>query len=210
MTSPIPLSSQILQNGVFHADPHPGNVFVADGRYVEFIDLGMVGTINSRFRRCLNDFVLGIATRNTQKIAQSITEMDAADADINMDSFGKSLEVLLDEYLYVPLRDVNIAKVFSSVFSLAGKYKMKIPREFTLVAKCLGTAQGIIEELDPSTNILGIAEKMVRSILANRYKTDEFKNEMQSYALDWLEVGKKAPSALLALLHKLKKKRLCR
>ena len=199
------LITQILQNGVFHADPHPGNVFVADGRYVEFIDLGMVGTINSRFRRCLNDFVLGIATRNTQKIAQSITEMDAADADINMDSFGKSLEVLLDEYLYVPLRDVNIAKVFSSVFSLAVKYKMKIPREFTLVAKCLGTAQGIIEELDPSTNILGIAEKMVRSILANRYKTDEFKNEMQSYALDWLEVGKKAPSALLALLHKLKK-----
>ena len=199
------LITQILQNGVFHADPHPGNVFVADGRYVEFIDLGMVGTINSRFRRCLNDFVLGIATRNTQKIAQSITEMDAADADVNMDSFGKSLEVLLDEYLYVPLRDVNIAKVFSSVFSLAGKYKMKIPREFTLVAKCLGTAQGIIEELDPSTNILGIAEKMVRSILANRYKTDEFKNEMQSYALDWLEVGKKAPSALLALLHKLKK-----
>ncbi len=199
------LITQILENGVFHADPHPGNVFVVDGKYVEFIDLGMVGTINSRFRRELNDFVLGIATRNTLKIAQSITEMDAADADVNMDSFEKSLEVLLDEYLYVPLSDVNIAKVFSSVFSLAGKYKMKIPREFTLVAKSLGTAQAIIEGLDPSVNILKIAEKTVRGLLANRYKTAEFKNEIQSYALDWIDVTKKVPSALLTFLHKLKK-----
>ena len=67
------LITQILENGVFHADPHPGNVFVVDGKYVEFIDLGMVGTINSRFRRELNDFVLGIATRNTLKIAQSLS-----------------------------------------------------------------------------------------------------------------------------------------
>ena len=82
---------------------------------------------------------------------------------------------------------------------------MKIPREFTLVAKSLGTAQAIIEGLDPSVNILKIAEKTVRGLLANRYKTAEFKNEIQSYALDWIDVTKKVPSALLTFLHKLKK-----
>lgn len=196
---------QILENGVFHADPHPGNVFIVDGKYVEFIDLGMVGTINSRFRREFNDFLLGIATRNTLKIAQSITEMDAADADVNMDAFEKSLEVLLDEYLYVPLGEVNISKVFTSVFSLAGKYKMKIPREFTLVAKSLGTAQMVVEQLDPSINILKIAEKTVRGLLQNRFKTAEFKNEAQAFVLDWLDVAKSVPSALLTFMHKLKK-----
>ncbi len=199
------LITQILENGVFHADPHPGNVFVVDGKYVEFIDLGMVGTINSRFRRELNDFLLGVATRNTLKIAQSISEMDAADADVNMDAFEKSLEILLDEYLYVPLGDVNVAKVFTSVFSLAGKYKMKIPREFTLVAKSLGTAQMVIEQLDPSVNILKIAEKTVRGLLKNRFKTEEFKNEVQAFALDWVDVAKSVPSALLTFMHKLKK-----
>ena len=199
------LITQILENGVFHADPHPGNVFVVDGKYVEFIDLGMVGTINNRFRRELNDFVLGVATRNTLKIAQSITEMDAADADVNMDAFEKSLEVLLDEFLYVPLGDVNIAKVFTSVFSLAGKYKMKIPREFTLVAKSLGTAQMVIEQLDPSVNILKIAEKTVRGLLKKRFKTDEFKNEAQAFALDWIDVARNVPSSLLTFMHKLKK-----
>lgn len=199
------LITQILENGVFHADPHPGNVFIVDGKYVEFIDLGMVGTINSQFRRELNDFVLGVATRNTLKIAQSITEMDAADADVNMDAFEKSLEILLDEYLYVPLGDVNISKVFTSVFSLAGKYKMKIPREFTLVAKCLGTAQMVIEQLDPSVNILKIAEKTVRELLKKRFTTDEFKNEVQTFALDWVDVVKSVPSSLLTFMHKLKK-----
>ncbi|MEF9988299.1 MAG: AarF/ABC1/UbiB kinase family protein [Christensenella sp.] len=199
------LITQILEHGVFHADPHPGNVFVVDKKYVEFIDLGMVGTVNGRFRRELNDFVLGIATRNTLKIAQSIVEMDTAEADINISEFEKSLEILLDDFLYVPLGDVNISQVFTSVFSLAGKYKMRIPREFTLVAKSLGTAQMVIEQLDPTLNILEIAEKTVRGILANRFKTTEFKNEAQSFVLDWVDVAKSVPSSLLTFMHKLKK-----
>ncbi|KKI50337.1 ABC1 kinase family protein [Christensenella hongkongensis] len=199
------LITQILENGVFHADPHPGNVLIVDGKIVEFIDLGMVGSINSRFRRQLNDLVLGIASRNTLKIAQSISEMDTADSDVNMDAFERSLDELLDEYLYVPLGEVKIAKVFTSVFTLAAKYKMKIPREFTLVAKCLGTAQGVVEELDPSINILEIAEKTVRNLLKNRYKTEEFKNEVQTYALDWIDFMKGIPSSLVTFMHKLKK-----
>ena len=92
------------------------------------------------------------------------------------------------------------------MFTLAAKYKMKIPREFTLVAKCLGTAQGVVEELDPSINILEIAEKTVRNLLKNRYKTEEFKNEVQTYALDWIDFMKGIPSSLVTFMHKLKKK----
>ena len=199
------LIKQILENGVFHADPHPGNVFVVDRKYVEFIDLGMVGTINNRFRRQLNDLVLGIATRNTLKIAQSIMEMDAEDADVNMEEFVRSLDSLLDEYLYVPLGEVNIASVFTSVFQLAGTYKMKIPRDLTLVAKCLGTAQGIVEQLDPHVSILAIAEKTVKGILYDYIKTDDFKNEVRTFALDWMDVLKGVPSSLITFMHKLQK-----
>ena len=199
------LIKQILENGVFHADPHPGNVFIVGQKCVEFIDLGMVGTVNNRFRRQLNDLVLGIATRNTLKIAQSISEMDTEDADVNMEEFVRSLDNLLDEYLYVPLGEVNIASVFTSVFQLASTYQMKIPREFTLVAKCLGTAQGVVEQLDPHVSILAIAEKTVKGILSDYIKTDDFKNEMRTFALDWADVLKGIPSSLVTFMHKLRK-----
>ncbi|MEA4853276.1 MAG: AarF/ABC1/UbiB kinase family protein [Christensenella sp.] len=199
------LLKQILENGVFHADPHPGNVFVVDRKNIEFIDLGMLGTVNNRFRRQLNSLVLGIATRNTAKVAQGIMDMDTADADVNLEEFEHSLDILLDEYLYVPLGDVKIANVFTSVFQLASDYKMRIPREFTLVAKSLGTAQGVVEELDPSVNILAIAEKTVKGILKDYVKTDDFKNEMRTLAMDCADIVRTAPGTAISLLRKLRK-----
>jgi ubiquinone biosynthesis protein len=199
------LLKQILENGIFHADPHPGNVFVVEGNKVEFIDLGMVGSINNRFRRQLSALVLGIATRNTLKIAQSISEMDTADADVNMDEFSRALDILLDEYLYVPLREVNIAHVFTNVFHLASDFQMKIPREFTLVAKSLGTAQGVIEKLDPNVNILEIAGKTVKGILLHYVHTEDFKNEASSLLLDSIDVAKGIPSSILSLMRRMRK-----
>lgn len=199
----VSLVHQILIDGFFHADPHPGNVMVVDAKYIEFIDLGMVGTVSNKFRRQLTALLLGVATQNTRKIAQSISEMDVADANVNLRQFERSLDVLLDEYLYVPLSKVNIAKVFTGIFSIAGDYKMKIPREFALVAKALGTAQGIVEELDPSVNILSIAQKTIKGVMLHAITSKEAKNSLQSYVLDSIEVVKDVPSILLNFMKKI-------
>ncbi len=198
------LLRQILESGVFHADPHPGNVFVIDGKTIEFIDLGMIGTINTKFRRLLNDLLLGLSTQNTRKIAQTILEMDQACAEVNQRQFEHQLTTLLDEYLYKPLGQVNIAKVFTEVFALAGKHKMKIPREFAFVAKALGTAQGVIELLDPELNILTIAERTVKDILQHYLSSKEFRMELESYALDSADLLREAPGLLLSFINKLK------
>jgi ubiquinone biosynthesis protein len=117
----------------------------------------MAGELSERFRKQLSDMMLGVATRNVKKIARAIMDMDENGAEVNFNKLTKSLGAMLDEYLYVPIYKVKIAKVFSSVFSLAANFNMKIAKEFALVTKCLGTAQGIMEELDPSANILEVA-----------------------------------------------------
>lgn len=196
------LIDQMLIDGFFHADPHPGNVMVVDGKNIAFIDLGMAGTVSTRFQKQLTNMITGIATKNTRKIAQSIMDMDAAQASVNQRKFSRSLDILLDEYLYSPLGDVNIAQVFTSVFTLASSYHMKIPREFTLVAKALGTAQKIVETLDPKSNILELAEKIVRENFGGMDSVKELMEQARSTGLDILDLLKQFPSVLLNFLRK--------
>ncbi len=197
------LLKQILVDGFFHADPHPGNVMVTEnGKKVEFIDLGMAGRLGERFRQQLTDMIMGIATQNVRKVAQSIMDMDAANANVNQRQFIKTLNTLMDEYLYESLGRVNIAQLFGSVFTLAGEYKMKIPREFTLVAKALGTVQNIIDELDPDTNIIGIAEHTVRGMTPGVFTSKEFKHAVTAEATDVLDIIKTLPAYILSFMRK--------
>lgn len=198
------LMEQILVYGFFHADPHPGNVMVVDkGRMIEFIDLGMVGTLTPRFRNDLNNLVLGIALQNMRKVATAIMGMDMAGATVNQYKLTKDVGILLDEYLYVPLDQVNVAEVFSKIFDLAGEYGMKIPRDLTMVGKCLGTAQGVVQELDPSLSVLRVAEDTVRVVFRDRFRSRDFRNSVVTDIMDGIDVAHETPRFLLNLFHKL-------
>lgn len=198
------LLDQILVYGFFHADPHPGNVMmVENGQKIEFIDLGMVGRLLPRFRNALNDLLLGIALQNMRKVATSIMEMDQAGARVNLYRLTKDCGTLLDTYLYVPLDQVNVADVFAKIFDLAGKYGMKIPRDLTMVGKCLGTAQGVIEELDPSLSVLQVAEDTVRMVLMERFGSRDFRKAVLGDAIDAFESVHQVPRFMLSLMQKM-------
>lgn len=197
------LIDQILVYGFFHADPHPGNVMVVDAGFtIEFIDLGMVGELTPRFRQQLASFVLGLATQNMQKIAQSLMSMDLGSANVNQYHFTKELSVVLDKYLYGPMQDVSIADVFSNIFEMAAKYKMKVPRQITLVGKCLGTAQTTISLLDPSLSILEIAQETAQTLIFAHLRSDDFRQNMLATALDMVDLAKTTPRVLLSALRK--------
>lgn len=197
------LIDQILVYGFFHADPHPGNVMVVnDGLGIEFIDLGMVGELTPRFRQQLSSFVLGLATQNMQKIAQSLISMDQGTANVNQYHFTKDLSLVLDKYLYGPMQDLSIAEVFSSIFELAGKYGMHIPRQITLVGKALGTAQTAIELLDPSISILEIAQNTSLTLIKEHLRSKDFRTNLLATALDITDLAKAAPRVLLSAMRK--------
>jgi ubiquinone biosynthesis protein len=109
---------------------------------------------------------------------------------------------LLDEFLYAPLNRVNIMQVFMGLFELAGEYKIKIPRAFTLIAKSLGTAQSIIEQLSPNLNMLQISQETAKSVLLNSINGSELKNAVLSGALDAIDTVKLLPGVVARFLKK--------
>ncbi len=193
---------QILVDGFFHADPHPGNVMVTGGGRIEFIDLGMAGSLSEHFRRQLNEMFLGIATRNVRKIAHAIMDMDAAGADVDKRSFINTLNTMLDEYIYSPMGNFNIAQLFTSVFALAGDYKMIIAKEFALVAKALATAQSIIELLAPNASIFDIAGNTISGIKHDLLFSKDTKSTLDTMFMDSVDAATRLPAYLSEFLRK--------
>lgn len=197
------LVKQMLVDGFFHADPHPGNVMVVDGgRQIEFIDMGMAGELPVRFRTQLTRMLMGVATRNTREIAESILDMDTSGNSVNLYKFYRTLDSILDQYLYGSVENVNIAKVFTSVFTLASDFKLKIAGEFALVAKALGTAQIIIEELAPNTSMLKLVAETAGSVLKAQFNPKDIIRDWSTRFSDASELTKHLPVFLMNLMRK--------
>jgi ubiquinone biosynthesis protein len=196
------LIMQMLSDGFFHADPHPGNIIIRENGQIVFIDLGMMGELSDKYKSLLTDMLIGLSVRNTRRVAQAMVDIGIAQEDVHSKMFENSISKLLDEFLYAPLNKVNIMRVFMGLFELAGEYKIKIPRAFTLIAKCLGTAQSIIEQLSPSLNMLQISQETAKSVLLNSLSGSELKNAVLSGMLDAIDTAKLLPGVVARFLKK--------
>lgn len=196
------LITQMLSDGFFHADPHPGNLLVREDGQIVFIDLGMMGELSEKYKRLFTDMLIGLSLKNTRKVAQAMVELGVTPEQLETRAFEKSIGELLDEFLYVPLRQVSIIRVFMGLFDLATRYKIRIPRAFSLIAKCLGTAQNIVEQLSPQLNMLEIAQQTAKSVLMRSIGGKEIKNTLVSGFMDAADIAKSLPGVIARLLRK--------
>jgi ubiquinone biosynthesis protein len=196
------LIEQMLSDGFFHADPHPGNLMIRDSGQIVFIDLGMMGELSERYKRLLTDLLIGLSLKNTRKVAQALVELGITRESVETKAFENSIEELLGEFLYVPLSEVSLMRVFMGLFELAARHRIKIPRAFSLIAKCLGTAQNIVEQLSPQLNMLEIAQQTAKRILMHSMGGENAKNALLSGAMDAVDIAKSLPSLIVRLLKK--------
>ena len=196
------LLMQILRDGFFQADPHPGNEIIREDGSICFIDMGSVGRLSESLRDILCSMLIGLSIKNSRKVTRALVEMGTSKYHINESALEKRVKKLFDEFLFVPLKDVSIMNVFTGLFSIAGEFKIKLPKEVTLVAKCLGTAQKIVDSLDPTTNMFSIAKKTTKDIVKDKINIKNVNSGTLSHAIDWYDAIKLIPNALSRFLNK--------
>mgnify|MGYP000921601100 FL=1 len=194
---------QILRDGFFHGDPHPGNIMVLENNTIAFLDLGMVGQLSPHGKNQFLKMLVGITLKNSKLIIQAIIELDATSESINMRKLEKDIDRLRDQVLSLPLSEINIGEIFNDIFDLAYTYNIKIPGEFTMLAKSLITLEGLVEKLDPDLNILEIAEPIAGKLIFNLISPEKISKEILSGAMDYGNLVRKLPSVLLNFLGKI-------
>lgn len=141
---------QILVVGVFHADPHPGNIFLTDDRRIALLDLGMVGRVGNNMQDLLLKLLLGISEGNGDQAAAVAEKMGEPDKDYDALTFKRRIADLVSQQRSANLNDLQIGKVVLEVQKIAGDCHLRVPPEFTLLGKTLLNLDLVGRTLSPT------------------------------------------------------------
>ncbi len=158
---------QILNYGLFHADPHPGNLAVsADGSLI-FYDFGMMGRIRSDMRQKLLSTFFGIAQKDAGQVMNSLIELGALVPTGDMGPVRRSIQYMLDHFMDKPFEEQSIETISDDLYEVAYGQPFRFPATFTFVMRAFSTLEGVGKGLDPEFNFMEVAKPFALDIMTN-------------------------------------------
>jgi len=158
----------ILEDGFFHADPHPGNVFYLAGNRIAFIDFGMVGRLTEQRRAQLISLLLGLVKGQPQRVADVMLEWTD---EVTVDEAGLMLEIqtFVDQYHGVALKQLSLGAMLSDLVDILRQHRLALPADLSLLIKAFVTLEGMGRELDPEFDMAGEALSLLERAMRAHY-----------------------------------------
>ncbi|MBH24053.1 MAG: ABC transporter, partial [Myxococcales bacterium] len=150
---------QVLHDGFFHGDPHPGNIMINDDDVVCMIDLGMMGSLSTKQREDLVTLILAAIANDTSTLARTLLSIGTPTRRINMAEFKAEIDRIRGEHLVVQSFGEYDSTAFSQAFvEAANRYGIKLASEYSVLVKASATIEGIIRDLAPDVDLIAIAQ----------------------------------------------------
>lgn len=194
---------QALEVGLFHADPHPGNILVEKDGTIGLIDFGQVGTITDEWMTELLVIVLAAVNREVSVIVDAFADMGAIGPDVDRRSLQRSMQVLLDKYHGLPIKRFDLGQLLSEFSEILRRYDVSVPRDLLLLTKAFSTVASIIVRLDPELDLLELLRPRLKSALAERFAPGRVARGTTMMAWHLLSIARQAPGQLRQGLRRL-------
>jgi ubiquinone biosynthesis protein len=146
--------SMVFVQRLFHADPHPGNVFVEPDGRVAFVDFGMVGVVSESTRLGLGKVLLALVAVDVTQMADGLFDLGIARVSLDRVAFERDLDKLLQRYAFVPLEQLRIGPLLNDVMSVVRKHRLRMPSDLALLLKTVMMCEGVAAKLDPSFELV--------------------------------------------------------
>lgn len=155
---------QIIGNGFFHADPHPGNLLLC-GDTIVWIDLGMTGILSSSEQALIGRIFLAIASHDSFELKENLLALTHRKGKVDHGRLLQQLDVMLSTYVSADFSDINIAMAFLDVIDILRTQNLSLPASFTMLARGFLTIEGVLKDISPSISIVDIISKHVKKSL---------------------------------------------
>jgi ubiquinone biosynthesis protein len=189
----------ILQDGFFHADPHPGNVFYLPDHRIVIIDFGMVGRLSPQRRRQVVDLIAGLARMAEEPMLDVLLDW-SGDVWVDEAKLAADVDELVFDYEGVPLKDIRIGAVVRQFSAILREHSIVLPADLALMFKALVTLEGLGRQYDPEFHIVGHLTPLVKRALAERYQPVELVRRGRAAVNEVLDLASSVPRDFARLL----------
>ena len=198
---------QLLNNGFFHADPHPGNLAVSPDGALIFYDFGMMGTIKSNVREGLMETLFGIAQKDGDRVVQSLIDLGAIAPVEDMGPVRRSVQFMLDNFMDKPFENQSVAAISEDLYELAYDQPFRFPATFTFVMRAFSTLEGVGKGLDPEFNFMEVAQPYAMQLMTDNSSSEgnSFLNELSRQAVQVSSTALGLPRRLEDTLDKIER-----
>ncbi len=202
------IMEQIFVHGFFHADPHPGNIFILPDNLICFLDFGMMGRLSRQNRDDFTDLVLFIVARNERKVMESVLKLTNHYEDINRDALSRDLSEMLDRYLYLPLKELDAGKILQDLLELVSRHQIFFKPNFYLMMKAITTVEGVGRILDPDLELLKLAQPFMKKVKSDRLRLNRIAEEAGLATSEYVDLLRDLPEELRSILSQLRQGRM--
>lgn len=198
---------QIFEDGFFHADPHPGNIFVKDKDVIVPVDFGMMGRLDEALMEEVSDLFIGGIQKDADLIIRVLINIGSLEDDSDVRPLRADISEFIERYYGVPLKRINMRMIITEVFDVVTKYQLRAPSNLLLLMKAIGTYEDLARKLDPDFEIISLAKPYVRQLMGRRVNLNKIAYEGIKTLRDFYDLIKVLPRELELLLRKLKRGR---
>ncbi len=196
---------QIFQTGFFHADPHPGNIFVCQNGKISFIDFGLMGNLRESSKENLSLLLFAITGKDINEIIYVLKKMGSIEDEFDSRKLENDIFEIVEEYYTLKLEEIKISEVLVKILKIISNHQIRIPGDLYTLIIALITFEGVLSLLDPDFMLSEQLEPFIKKMFIERISTDKIINKSKNLTRDLYRLFFSFPSDVQEILNKLKK-----
>lgn len=175
---------QVIYDGFFHGDPHPGNILVdTETGQLIFLDLGMMGTLTSEKRLALTDLIWSLSERDSREVARVVLNLTVRSGPIDEEKFMQDAERLLKRFTAFPDLPLSVSGAMSAVLDALNRAGLRMDPDLTLALKAMIQAEETAHTLDPNLMLAEAAMDATRDLLVETFDANKLANSLRTQAI---------------------------
>ncbi len=193
---------EVLEDGFFHADPHPGNFVVMPGEVIGAMDFGKVGYLDSGDRSDLVRLYIVAVQLDAAGIVEQLVRMGVADHRLDRAALERDIRRLLRKYYGLPLKEIQVGQVMEEIMTVAFRHHLRLPSDLWLLGKTLAMMEGVGLKLDSDFDMFAVSEPYVRRFKHRLWLPSEWGPSVLRGGADWADLLMRFPQQTSCLLER--------
>jgi ubiquinone biosynthesis protein len=202
------IMKQVFVHGFFHADPHPGNIFILPDNVICYLDFGMMGRIGRDSRENFANLLMSIVRRDEAKVSEGLLRLMASDEELDRQLLERDVADFLGSHFYRSLKDLDLGKFLQQLLEMATKHHLTIPANLFMMIKALSTVEGLGRRLDPEFNAADQAAPFIRRIHMERLQPKRLASDIYNSGKELLNLINDIPGEVREILKQARKGRV--